>query len=81
MVSMNIRTRFYDSVLADHLASQRQMAMISGPRQVGKTTLAKKIIAKLDGRYLVYDDDEDRRVILQKGYLTSRWVCLDAWLQ
>jgi predicted AAA+ superfamily ATPase len=28
----------YDSILADHLESNRQMAFVSGPRQVGKTT-------------------------------------------
>ena len=56
---------------------EKKFVFLSGPRQVGKTSLAKKIIAKHKGRYLVYDDDDDRRIILKKGYLTSRWVCLD----
>ena len=30
--------RIYDSLLAGHLANHRQMAFVSGPRQVGKTT-------------------------------------------
>ncbi len=35
------RLRFYDNVLRDHLASHRQMALVSGPRQVGKTTTCR----------------------------------------
>lgn len=51
---------------------KKKFVFLSGPRQVGKTTLAKKIIAEFHGQYLVYDEDEDRRVILQKGYLGER---------
>jgi hypothetical protein len=32
--------RIYESLIADHFANNRQMAFLSGPRQVGKTTLA-----------------------------------------
>jgi predicted AAA+ superfamily ATPase len=35
---MKVKNRFYDSLISDHLANNRQMAFISGPRQVGKTT-------------------------------------------
>lgn len=56
---------------------KKKFVFLSGPRQVGKTTLAKKIIAEFHGQYLVYDEDEDRRLILQKGYLGKGWVCLD----
>jgi len=31
--------RFSQAILADHFARHRQMAVLSGPRQVGKTTL------------------------------------------
>ena len=31
--------RLYDALIAKHLADYRQMAFISGPRQVGKMTL------------------------------------------
>ena len=61
MVSMEIRTRFYDKVLADHLASQRQMAMVSGPRQVGKTTTCRS----LADAYLNWDNGDDRALILR----------------
>jgi predicted AAA+ superfamily ATPase len=33
--------RIYEKLLTDHFASTRQMAFLSGPRQSGKTTLAK----------------------------------------
>ena len=33
--------RIYDPLLAEHLASNRQMAFFSGPRQVGKTTTCR----------------------------------------
>jgi predicted AAA+ superfamily ATPase len=42
MVDMKPITRFYDAVLDDHLGPYRQMAWVSGPRQVGKTTTCHK---------------------------------------
>ena len=33
--------RIYDSLLAEHLAGNRQMAFFSGPRQVGKATTCR----------------------------------------
>jgi len=47
---MNERPRFYTAVLQDHLARHRQMALVSGPRQVGKTTVvvpAKTFLSQL----------------------------------
>ena len=61
MVSMDIRSRVYDSVLVEHLASQRQMAMVSGPRQVGKTTSCRQ----LADSYLNWDNVDDRALILK----------------
>lgn len=55
----------------------RKFVFLAGPRQVGKTTLARAIIDSRKGAYLLYDDDDDRRAILQKGYLSARWACLD----
>ncbi|MCK5074178.1 MAG: AAA family ATPase [Bacteriovoracaceae bacterium] len=49
---------------------------MSGPRQVGKTTLAKEFVKKR-GIYLNYDDDDDRREILGKHYLGKKFVCMD----
>ena len=50
---------------------------LSGSRQVGKTTLAREIIGQKKGTYLFYDDEDDRRTILKKEYITKLWVCLD----
>jgi uncharacterized protein len=49
----------------------RKMVFIGGPRQVGKTTLAKAVLNGdyRSGRYLNWDYDEDRQDILGK-----KWV-------
>ncbi len=68
-------TRSLEAFLLRDLS--RKCVLLSGPRQVGKTTLAKKIIKEKKGRYLLYDNEEDRRVILARGYVQDFWVCLD----
>lgn len=46
------------------------MVFVGGPRQVGKTTLAKAILTKdfSDGRYLNWDYDEDRQDIIKRKW-------------
>ena len=57
---MKPKTRLYDTLLAEHLAQQRQMAFISGPRQVGKTTTGR-----VHGdTYINWDNIDDRESIL-----------------
>ncbi|WP_341792385.1 ATP-binding protein [Rickettsia endosymbiont of Gonocerus acuteangulatus] len=56
--------RIYESVIKDHLQENRQMVFIEGARQVGKTTLAKKVI---DKNYYLNWDDEKARVRILKG--------------
>lgn len=52
--------RIYDSLVADHLANNRQMAFVSGPRQVGKTTSCQG-----QASFCVnWDDLDDRDLIL-----------------
>jgi predicted AAA+ superfamily ATPase len=48
----------------------RKMVFVGGPRQVGKTTLAKAILSSHypSGRYLNWDYDEDRQDILRKKW-------------
>jgi predicted AAA+ superfamily ATPase len=49
---------------------RKKMVFIGGPRQVGKTTLAKAVLS-VDfpaGRYLNWDFDEDRQDILRKRW-------------
>src|ERR1700722_11426867 len=58
---MDIRPRVYDQMLRDHLARHRQMAFVSGPRQVGKITTCRAIATA----YLNWDSIHDRRIILR----------------
>lgn len=55
----------------------KKFVLLSGPRQVGKTTLAQQIIEKHHGKYYLYDDMEQRQSILQREYIADKWVCLD----
>ena len=36
--------RIYESLIVDHFVNNRQMVFLSGPRQVGKTTLAANVL-------------------------------------
>ena len=57
---MKPKTRIYDTLLTEHLAKHRQMAFISGPRQVGKTTTCR-----VHGdTYIDWDNIDDREFIL-----------------
>ena len=50
------------------------MVFVGGPRQVGKTTLAKAILSSNfpSGRYLNWDYDEDRQDILRKQWSSDQ---------
>jgi predicted AAA+ superfamily ATPase len=54
------RTRAYSAIVAEHLASHRQMAFVSGPRQVGKTTTCRA----QGTAYLDWDNEDHRQIIL-----------------
>ena len=41
---------------------KRKMVILAGPRQCGKTTLARSLLDK-DGEYLNWDIVKDRRII------------------
>ena len=66
--------RYLDDYISRDLA--RKMVFVGGPRQVGKTTLAKAQLARLvaqgkAGRYFNYDFDEDRTALLAKKWAIS----------
>ena len=52
----------------------KKMVFVGGPRQVGKTTLAKAILSSNypSGRYLNWDFDDDRQDILQKKWSSDQ---------
>ncbi|MGA2659104.1 MAG: AAA family ATPase [Verrucomicrobiota bacterium] len=57
---MTARPRLYNAILRDHLQHHRQMALVSGPRQVGKTTASRAV----GEAYLNWDNADDRRILL-----------------
>lgn len=58
----------YDNVIRD---LRRKMVFIGGPRQCGKTTLARAICAALDGQYLNWDDPRHRHIINKIAFSKS----------
>lgn len=70
------RTRYlYDLIVPEHLKS-RKMILISGPRQVGKTTLSKQIGSNFKNHtYLNWDDIDDRLRIRNREF--SSFTILD----
>jgi len=54
--------RYLDERVQADLA--RKMVFLTGPRQVGKTTLSRALIAQRGGQYLNYDVAGDRAIIL-----------------
>lgn len=70
---MNVRARLYDHILRDHLDRHRQMAFVSGPRQVGKTTTCRTLASD----YLNWDSVDDRRLILRGPDAVAERIGLD----
>lgn len=56
--------RIYLPVILHHLAHYRQMVFLTGPRQVGKTTLSKKCLQNYQSKYLNWDNIRDKTLIL-----------------
>ena len=67
---MNMRTlgmRYLTAELLRFLSEERKMAFIAGPRQVGKTTLARHILSPdgAGGGYFNWDVESHRKAILK----------------
>src|SRR5437588_8192195 len=73
MVHMQERHRLYTEILADHLRRHRQIALVSGPRQVGKTTTCRSI----SDAYLNWDNADDRRKLLRGPAALAEALQLD----
>ena len=57
--------RIYQTILNDHFSQGREAFFLSGPRQVGKTTIATNFLKNYDvSTYLNWDDLDDRTSIL-----------------
>jgi uncharacterized protein len=70
---MTDRPRFYVTLLQEHFQRNRQMAWVSGPRQVGKTTACRT----LGGVYLNWDNLDDRRILLKGPRALAEHLALD----
>ncbi len=70
---MKNRARLYRRILSDHLSTHRQMAFVSGPRQVGKTTTC----SRLGDVYLDWDNEDHREVILKGPASVASYAGLD----
>lgn len=70
---MSQRRRLYDAMLAWHLADDRQMAFVSGPRQVGKTTTCRRHADET----LNLDDTDHRAVILSGPSAVAQRLALE----
>ena len=57
---MKAERRIYDALLDEHLAKYRQMAFVTGPRQIGKTTTCRAHAQS----YVNWDNLDDREQIL-----------------
>ena len=67
IISHMTRPRYLESCIKNDLAGK--MVFVAGPRQVGKTTLARRILeGEVAGSYFKWDNREDRREIRQ-----ARW--------
>jgi len=63
------RTRYLEAQVRRDL--RRKMVFLAGPRQVGKTTLAKRLLGRKAG-YLNWDVAEHREAILQSEFPVSK---------
>ncbi len=59
--------RTYKKIIQAHFSEHQQMAIVSGPRQVGKTTLAQSIEDSKNTYYFNWDDYNDREHLLSGG--------------
>lgn len=59
--------RVYEILLEEHLAQNRQMIFLSGPRQVGKTTTSLEASTESPLHYYFNWDNEDHRALIIEG--------------
>ncbi len=62
MISLVAETRYLQAAIDEDLGGK--MVLLAGPRQVGKTTIARSLLDRRpSGRYLNWDQRDDRREI------------------
>ena len=73
MRTMENVKRLYENIIGEHLGMFRQMVFLSGPRQVGKTTIAKTFASN----YLNWEEKETRLLILKGAKAVGKSLALD----
>ena len=59
--------RYLDDLILKDL--HRKMVIVTGPRQVGKTTLSKQLMPQFElAQYLNWDVAQDRRVLVDQAW-------------
>src|SRR3972149_8945466 len=71
---MVVRARYLEAQVRRDL--RRKMVFVAGPRQVGKTTLAKRLLGRKAG-YLNWDVAEHREAILRSELPVSDFWAFD----
>ncbi len=64
------RGRYLEAALRKDLA--KKMVFLGGPRQVGKTTVARSLLGDAEERYFNWDFDADRERILRREWPAGR---------
>jgi predicted AAA+ superfamily ATPase len=72
---MAVRPRYLTAQVRQDLA--RKMVFLAGPRQVGKTTLARSLLGRRAEGYLNWDVPEHRERILRRELPPARLLVLD----
>lgn len=74
-----MRARYIENAVQSDL--EQKMVFVSGPRQAGKTTLARMLLrrahASVADRYLNWDDDESRTRILAREFPVDGMLVFD----
>lgn len=74
---MRTLKRIYEAVFEEHLAENRQMLFLVGPRQVGKTTTSLDVSEPYkDHFYFNWDIQSDRKKILEGPDAIAEWMQL-----
>ena len=69
--------RSHQTLINSHFSEYEQMVLLSGPRQVGKTTLARLIGDTKNTYYFNWDDFDDRELLLKGGNAIAQRAGLD----
>lgn len=65
MACESIMKRIYDTLINDHLNSDDEMLFLSGPRQVGKTTVSINLENQYPNfTYLNWDNEDHKKILL-----------------